>query len=142
MMKTLIAAAALVLALLLLVQAPIQAQGPALQDAMQEKLTGAEALFESLLQGDFAGIGQAAEALSRIDNAEIASWQAEARPEYTEGAARFLLAVDGLRTAAAERDIDAALREYTAMVTACTRCHTSLRDTAMASLGGSPGTPR
>ena len=128
--RTLIPAAALVLAALL----PLEAQGPALQEAMQQKLTDTQALLASLVQADFGGIGQAAEGLSRIDDAEIASWQAVARTEYTEVAAEFLLAVDGLRAAAAERNLNAALREYSNLVAACTRCHTSQRGAAMAAL--------
>ena len=115
-------------------------QRSAEQDAMQEKLAGTQALLAALVQADFAGIGQAAEGLSRIDDAEIASWQAVAQPEYTEVAAEFLLAVDALRSAAADRDLGAALGEYSNMVAACTRCHTSLRGAAMASFA--PGAVR
>ena len=132
--KTLIVSVGLVASCLL----PLRAQGPALQEAMQTKLSNAEALLAALVQGDFGGMGQAAESLSQITDAEIASWQTRADPEYTEVAADFLLAVDALRMAAAGRELTGALREYQNIVAACTNCHTTQRGTATA-LHAPPG---
>lgn len=99
---------------------------------MRAKLVNAQELLEALVRGDFVEIDRRAELLSRITDVEIASWQAVARPDYTEMASLFLLSVDGLRSAAADRNLEDALIDYTTMVSACTRCHTYVRDARQA----------
>jgi hypothetical protein len=76
---------------------------------------------------DFAAIDRSAEALSRISDTEIATWQVGALPEYRKQAMSFVLSVRAVREAAAKRDIDTALAEYTALVSSCTRCHAHAR---------------
>ena len=128
-MRTTLMCTVLVVASLVL---PVHAQNPTLQTAMRAKLANAQELLAALVQGNFAEIDRSAELLSRITDVEIGSWQAVARPDYTEMAALFLLSVDDLRTAAANRSLDDALTEYTTMISACIRCHTSVRDAALA----------
>lgn len=99
---------------------------------MHAKLVNAKELLEALVMGDFVEIDRRAQLLSRITDVEIASWQAVARPDYTRMASLFLLSVDGLRTAAADRNLEDALIEYTTMIAACTRCHTYVRDAVRA----------
>jgi hypothetical protein len=114
------------------------AQNPTLKTAMRGKLVNAQALLEAVVTADYAAIGHAADALSRISETEIASWQARPEPEYMKQATSFLLSVQGLRAAAAERDIHGALAEYTALVSSCTRCHTNVRSSRVVSFQESP----
>ena len=103
------------------------AQNPTLKTAMRTKLLNAQPLLEAVVTADFAAITRAAGALDRISETEIVSWQANPQPEYRKQAMSFVLAVQGLREAAAKRDIDGALAEYTELVSSCTRCHAHVR---------------
>ena len=103
------------------------AQNPTLKTAMREKLANTQRLLEAIVTADYAAIERAVNALSRISDTEIASWQVGASPEYRKQAVSFVRSVQGLYDAAAKRDIDAALAEYTALVSSCTRCHAHVR---------------
>lgn len=103
------------------------AQNPLLKTAMRDKLVNTQRLLQAVVASDYAAVGRSADALGRISETEIASWQAAAHPEYINQAMRFISSVEGLRDAAARKDIDAALAEYTALVSSCTRCHTHVR---------------
>jgi hypothetical protein len=112
---------------LALAPARLSAQNPTLKSAMRDKLVNAGRVLDGLVAGDYAAIGRSADALNRISETEIASWQVGAQPEYRRQAMSFLLSVQALREAAAARDIDAAFKEYTAMVSSCVRCHANVR---------------
>lgn len=114
------------------------AQNPTLHTAMRIKLQNAQPLLQAVVTADFAAIGRSADALNRISETEIASWQVNAQPEYRKQAMSFVLAVQGLRDAAAKRDIDAALAEYTALVSSCTRCHAHVRRSRVVSFEAPP----
>jgi hypothetical protein len=103
------------------------AQNPTLKTAMRDKLVNAQRLLEGVVTGDYAAIDRGASALSRISETEIASWQAGAPAEYRKQAMLFVSSVQGLHEAAAKRDINAALAEYTALVSSCTQCHAYVR---------------
>lgn len=103
------------------------AQNPTLKTAMREKLANTQPLLEAVVTADYAAIDRGVNALSRISETEIASWQAGASPEYRKQAMAFVRSVQGLHAAAAKRDIDAALAEFTALVSSCTRCHAHVR---------------
>jgi hypothetical protein len=126
-LKLLTVAAALILA------SDSSAQNPTLRTAMHDKLANAQELLDALIHVDYAAIGRSADALHRISDTEIASWQVGAQPEYRRQAMSFLLSVQGLREAAAKRDIDAALDEYSALVSSCTGCHVHLKRTRVIS---------
>ena len=108
------------------------AQNPTLKTAMRTKFLSAQPLLEAVVTADFAAIGRSADALNRISETEIASWQVDAQPEYRKQAMSFVLAVQGLRDAAAKRDVDAALVEYTELVSSCPRCHAHIRRSRVA----------
>jgi hypothetical protein len=99
------------------------AQSPALEMAMRDKLSHTQQLLEAIVTADFPAVDRHAERLSRISYAEIGSWQANAQPDYVQQAVLFLSSVQGLREAAAKRNGDLALQEYTALVSSCVRCH-------------------
>jgi hypothetical protein len=55
------------------------------------------------------------------------SWRLAVQPEYAKQATLFVLSVRGLRDAVANRNLDAAVHEYTALVSSCARCHARVR---------------
>jgi cytochrome c556 len=118
------------------------AQNPTLKTAMRDKLVNAQPLLEAVVRADYAAIDRAANALSRISETEIASWQVGAPPEYRKQAMAFVGSVQGLHDAAAKRDINAALAEYTALVSSCTRCHAYVRSSRVVSFEAPPSAKR
>jgi hypothetical protein len=128
--------------LMAIVVMPYLAAGPAaqpksLKDVMQTKLTATRALLEPVIRADFAGVTRQVESLSWISEKEVASWQDVAEPQYTQQAVLFLLAVNGLREAAAKKDTDGVASEYTTLVSSCVQCHahvSSTRRTALPSM--------
>jgi hypothetical protein len=113
---------------LLFASGPGSAQNPTMKTAMHDKLVNTQRLLESVVTADYAAIARSAEALSRISDTEMVSWQAAAQPEYVKQATFFVRSVQGLREAAASRDINRAMEEYTTLVSSCIRCHTYLRN--------------
>jgi cytochrome c556 len=105
---------------------------------MRTKLLNAQPLLEAVVTADFAAIGRLADALNRISETELVSWQVNPQPEYKKQAMSFVLAVQGLREAAAKRDIDAVLAEYTELVSSCTRCHAHVRRSRVVSFETPP----
>jgi hypothetical protein len=103
------------------------AQNPTLKTVMHEKLANAQGLLEAVVTADYAAIDRGTNALSQISETEIATWQVGASPEYRKQAMSFVRSVQGLHDAAAKRDIDAALSEYTTLISSCTRCHAHVR---------------
>ncbi|MEQ1573776.1 MAG: hypothetical protein ABL993_05970 [Vicinamibacterales bacterium] len=126
-------------AALTLVPGHSDAQAPTLRTAMREKLANAQQLLEAVVRADFPAISRSADRLSRINDVEIASWQAVAQPAYTEQASRFLLSVQKLREAAANGNSQAATDEYAILVSSCVRCHQYVRNSRMVSQ--TPGRP-
>jgi hypothetical protein len=112
---------------LLFVSGQSSAQNPTLKTAMRDKLGHTHRLLEAIVDEDYAKMARAADALGRISETEIASWQAAPSPEYVKQATSFLLSVRGLREAAAKKSLDAAAAEYTNLVSSCTRCHAHVR---------------
>ena len=111
------------MALVLLAPGHAPAQNPTLKTLMRAKLFNTQRLLESLVTADYAGIQRDADALSRISEKEIISWQMGVQPEYAKQATFFVLSVRGLQEAAARRNIDAVLHEYTALTSSCVLCH-------------------
>jgi hypothetical protein len=109
------------------------AQDQTIKLAMREKLSNTQALLDALVAGDFAAIGRHAGRMSRITEAEIASWQQTAHADYTAQAAVFLLSVKELSDAAGRQDIEAAGNEYGTLVSSCIRCHAFVRTRRIAS---------
>jgi cytochrome c556 len=94
---------------------------------MREKLDATQRLLQAIVTVDYAGMTKHSDALGRISEAEIASWQRVAEAEYTKHATAFLLSVNGLRDAAAAKDVDTAAAEYTTLVSICLGCHKYIR---------------
>ena len=106
---------------------------PTMRAAMRAKLTDAQLLLGAVVIRDFASIDQAAERLSRITEREIGTWQARpAPPEYAQQAVAFLTAVQRLREAARDKDIERAGDAYAALTASCVTCHRHGRDVGAA----------
>ena len=103
------------------------AQNPTLQTAMRDKLANAQRLLGAVVTADYAAMDRAVNGLSRITEAEVLSWQVGGPPEYRKQAMSFIRSVQGLHEAVVKRDIDAALTEYSALISSCTRCHAEVR---------------
>jgi hypothetical protein len=99
------------------------AQSPRLKPIMRDKLVDTQRLLEAIVTVDFTAMARHADSLGRISETEIASWQRMADAGYTKQATLFVLSVNGLREAAAARNIDAAALEYTTLVSSCIGCH-------------------
>ena len=113
--------------LLLFAPGHAPAQNPTLKTLMRAKLLNTQRLLESLVTADYAAIQRDATALSRITEKEIVSWQLGAQAEYAKQATFFVLSVRGLQEAAANRNLDVALHEYTALTSSCVHCHAQVR---------------
>ena len=125
--------------LLLLAPGQSPAQNPTLKTLMRAKLQNTQRLLESLVTADFAGIQRDADALSRISEKEIVSWQMGVQPEYAKQATFFVLSVRGLQAAAANRNLDAALHEYTTLTSSCVLCHAHVQRIKTVNLKPRPG---
>jgi hypothetical protein len=106
---------------------PASAQNPTMRTAMREKLRNTERLFEAVIASDFVNIRRSADALSRVSQTEILTWQSNPPPDYLKQAMAFITATKGLREAATKRNVEAALAEYVTLASSCTRCHASIQ---------------
>jgi len=129
--RYLAAVALAVLAIAAVQQTPRETR---MQTIMRSKLANAQSMLKGIATADYREIDRSAEALSRISEAEIVSWQNPPKPEYTTQAMVFMTSVDGLREAAQRRDMSAVGTEYSALVSSCIRCHTYVRDARVALL--------
>src|SRR5437763_653364 len=84
-----------------------RAADPPMRTIMQTKLVNTQALLKAIVTADYKEIDRASNALNRISEAEIVSWQNPPKPEYVKQAMLFMTSVDDLRQAADRRDIRA-----------------------------------
>lgn len=125
----------LALAVLLALEAvEPSAQQPTLKAAMREKLANTQQLLEAVIRADYVGMQVDTERLSRITYTEIASWQEVAQPDYVRQATIFLSSVQALREAAEQKNLEAASREYTTLISSCIGCHRYVRNSRVVSL--------
>ena len=117
------------------VQGGQRATGDArMQNIMRTKLTNTQTLLRAIVTADFRAIDEAASGLSRISQAEIATWQSPPRREYTEQAMLFLSTVEDLRMASSHRDLAGVGNAYSTLIATCIHCHTYVRDARVAGL--------
>lgn len=94
---------------------------PEHRQLMQEKLGQAQALLESLVTSDFAGMADSARELGRISIE--AEWRSDLSPEYGDQSAEFRSAVARLQKAVEEKNQDGATLNFLHMVSVCVQCH-------------------
>ena len=111
-----------------------RAADPPMSAIMQTKLVNAQALLKGIVRADYKEIDRAANALDRISEAEIVSWQNPPKPEYVKQAMLFMTSVDGLRQASQKHDLRGVGEAYSDLVASCVHCHFYVRDSRNASL--------
>ena len=122
------------LALIVSLAARAHAADPPMSVIMQTKLVNAQALLKGIVRADYKEIDRAANALDRISEAEIVSWQNPPKPEYVKQAMLFMTSVDDLRQASQRHDLRGVGDAYADLVATCVHCHFYVRDARAASL--------
>ncbi len=107
-------------------------QSDPLETIMQWKLEYAHNLLQALILEDFEAIDRNSERLQRLS--EASNWNVIRTHEYTRHNSEFRLAVDALKTAAQEKDLDAAALAYAEMTFKCVQCHKYVRGVERAGL--------
>ena len=102
-----------------------KAQDPSLRDVMQRKLDHAHNLLDALAVEDFDSIADSTLQLARLT--DDANWLGRPDSQFTANLQRFSWSLETLRTAAQDRDINAAALGYVDMTLRCVGCHQSLR---------------
>ena len=105
-----------------------------LQAIMRTKLSNTQSLLKAIVTTDYKEIDRAADALSRVNEMEIVSWQTSPKREYTRQAMLFMTAVDDLRDASKRHDIEGVGAAYSTLITTCVHCHAFVRDARSVSL--------
>lgn len=105
-------------------------QTTATRQVMREKLVHAERILEAVMKSDFPLLEQESEALSRMP--ERPGWMVLNTPEYTRYSRAFVSAVEELRQAGLDHDLDAAALRYSTVTMACYQCHRYVKSTRLA----------
>jgi hypothetical protein len=87
------------------------AQTPATGRVMREKLAHSQKILEAILTSKFTLLDTESAALAKATQSP--AWSALKGPEYLRQSEAFLKALDELRTAARDRDLDGAVKRYT-----------------------------
>ncbi len=92
---------------------------------MQRKLAHGQKVLEGLAMSDFAKIG--AEADELLGCARDASWRALKTPKYELYSNDFVRHLEEMKTAAANKNLDAATVAYIETTLTCVKCHQHVR---------------
>ena len=96
-------------------------QGPALGSVMHDKLVNAQELLGAVVTSDWSALETHSRELEQLTTDR--RWTVLKYPEYAQQSAAFLLAVQGLRYAAAHRDLEETPKAYANLTLECVRCH-------------------
>ena len=96
-------------------------QGPELKSIMREKLGHAQKILEAVVTSDWVSLETQSRELEQLTNDP--GWMILKFPEYAQHSTAFIRAVQDLRRAAAQRDLDKTPRAYVAVVLQCVECH-------------------
>lgn len=110
---------------------------PALKKFMQAKLGLSQSLLEGLVLEDFDKIGNAAESLSALSQAE--QWRISNDALYKQHSAEFLRATRQLTKGAKENNLDAASLGFVKLTMSCVECHRFVRNELIADRPQSSG---
>ena len=106
------------------------AQTPATGRVMREKLGHSQKILEAILTSNFPQLERESAALSKAT--QSSAWMVLRGPEYVTQSQRFLKSLQALDTAARERDLDAAMKNYMELTTSCFGCHRYMKDKRIA----------
>lgn len=93
---------------------------------MEKKLALANEALAGVVTRDFDKISRNADQMLKLAKTE---WVQKDSPEYREQLKDFWIVVDGLKTAADEKNGDGATIAYVQMTLSCVKCHKYLRNT-------------
>lgn len=102
--------------------------GSAAAKIMEKKLQYSQAILAAVAKEDFAGMSTNADGLLELAKAQ---WLQKETPEYRAQLKDFWLVLDGLKTAADEKNGDGATLAYLQMTLSCVRCHKYLRNSSV-----------
>jgi hypothetical protein len=92
---------------------------------MQRKLAHSQKVLEGLAKKDFKGLEAGADGL--IECVKDATWKINETEKYLVYSNDFLRRAEGLKKAAKDKNIDAAVLCYVDMTLTCVKCHQYLR---------------
>jgi hypothetical protein len=105
---------------------PKPAEQPKKPTVMQRKLAHAQKVLEGLALNDFDKISTNADELAQC--AREASWRVLKTPKYELYSNDFVRNLEGMKTAAKKRNVDAAALAYVDMTLTCVKCHQYVRE--------------
>jgi len=111
------------------------AQGPQVRNVMREKLEHTQKILAAVVTSDWGGLERESGALERLTTDP--RWTVLKYPEYARHSAAFLQAVQDLRRAAAQRDLEKTPAAYVAVTLQCVACHRYLARARIAQVTGS-----
>lgn len=114
--------------LFLLLAAATQADDkpiPNLAKIMDRKLELSQAILAAIVREDFAGLSTNSDALLELAKSQ---WIRNETPEYRAQLKDFWLVLEGLKSAAEDKNADGATLAYVQMTLTCVRCHKYLRN--------------
>ena len=107
-------------------------QSDPLETIMQRKLEYTHNILQALMLENFDAIERNSERLRQLS--EASNWNVIRTHEYTRHSSEFSRAVDALKKAAQEKDLDAAALAYVEMTLKCVQCHKYVRGVDRAGL--------
>lgn len=96
-------------------------QRPELNRIMREKLEHAQKILEAVVTSDWVGLETHSRALERLT--DDPRWAVLKFPEYARHSTAFVRALQDLRQAAVQRDLDKTPQAYIAVLLRCVECH-------------------
>jgi alkylhydroperoxidase family enzyme len=96
-------------------------QGPAVNTLMREKLRHSQQILEAVVTSNWTKLES--ESRNLADLTKDPRWTVFKYPEYARHSLTFVQAVDDLRLAAAQRDLEKTPAAYTNMTLQCVACH-------------------
>ena len=103
---------------------------------MRAKLAHSADVLEGLSLEDFDLIARGAQQLSLVS--QDSNWQVIQTEDYARQSMEFRRACDGLRRAAKEKNLDAAVLAWMDVTMKCVQCHRYVRDEERAEGAGKP----
>lgn len=96
-------------------------QGPQMNQVMREKLAHAQKILEAVVTSDWLSLETHSRELERLTNDP--RWMALKFPEYARQSNAFVTAIQALRRAAAQRDLEGTPKAYIDVTLRCVDCH-------------------
>jgi hypothetical protein len=96
-------------------------QGPELNSVMREKLEHAQKILEAVVTSDWISLETHSREMERLT--DDPRWTALKYPEYARHSTAFVRAVQDLRQAAAQRDLEKTPKAYITVTLSCVECH-------------------